>query len=139
MQAALGGPAKSSGQDSSGIPSERGSTSGTALRPRAGLNFGLNSGRAVLATRHRVPFPRKPSPSRQPDGKLPLATAGGGTSTDRVQNIRSAGRSVPNEPTFAIARLIRNWLSLRALPIESLRNSTLNPQQSVLYVSCEIE
>lgn len=55
------------------------------------------------------------------------------------QNIRSAGLSVPNDPTFAIARLIRIWLSLRASPIESLRSSTLNPQQSVLYVICEIE
>ena len=48
------------------------------------------------------------------------------------QNIRSAGRTVPKDPTFAIARLIRIWLSLRALPIERRRNSTLNPQQSVL-------
>ena len=55
------------------------------------------------------------------------------------QNMRSAGLSVPKDPTFAIARLIRIWLSLRALPIESLRSSTLNPQQSVLYAICEIE
>jgi len=59
--------------------------------------------------------------------------------TEESQNMRSAGLSVPKDPTFAIARLIRIWLSLRALPIESLRSSTLNPQQSVLYVICEIE
>ena len=57
---------------------------------------------------------------------------GGRLSEIDRQNIRSAGRSVPKDPTFAIARLIRIWLSLRALPIDSLRSSTLNPQQSVL-------
>ena len=48
------------------------------------------------------------------------------------QNIRSAGPTVPKDPTFAIARLIRIWLSLRVLPIDSRRSSTLKPQQSVL-------
>ena len=51
---------------------------------------------------------------------------------ERSQNIRSAGRTVPKDPTFAIARLIRIWLSLRVLPIDSRRSSTLKPQQSVL-------
>lgn len=91
---------------------------------------------ALTCTRRRA-GPRTPAvPSPEVEWQEPKRIPRG---TEESQNMRSAGLSVPKDPTFAIARLIRIWLSLRALPIESLRSSTLNPQQSVLYVICEIE
>ena len=91
---------------------------------------------ALTCTRRRA-GPRTPAvPTPEVEWQEPKRIPRG---TEESQNMRSAGLSVPKDPTFAIARLIRIWLSLRALPIESLRSSTLNPQQSVLYVICEIE
>ena len=108
-----------------------------SLRRHAGVPVNQSAPlRQLVCARDRASrqAPALPSPEfgRQQWNSIPRIAA-------VSQNIRSAGLSVPNDPTFAIARLIRIWLSLRASPIESLRSSTLKPQQSVLYVICEIE
>ena len=106
-----------------------GSTNGQHYEMQADLNqLACDRGRASRKT----PLCPSPRVEWQERNSLPGIAA-------PPQNIRSAGLSVPNDPTFAIAKLIRIWLSLRASPIESLRSSTLKPQQSVLYVTCEME
>lgn len=53
------------------------------------------------------------------------------------QNSRSCRFNVPNDPILATANATRNWFSLR-VPIPKRLYCTLNPQQSVLYVTCVV-
>src|SRR5690349_5566264 len=63
-----------------------------------------------------------------------LADRGLGASQKR----RSCRRRLPNAPTLARLKAKRNWFSFLTEPSANRRYSTLNPQQSQLYVVCTV-